>query len=450
MQVSTADPRARRATRLAALALALTGFVLFPFAASAPAQTREQELLGRLLQTPGTSQPALQVFREGRDLISEEKWARAAEIFNRFVTEYPKDRNADAAYYYLALAYKKQNRIGEAQAALAQLISRFPRSQWVDDAEAMQAEIDPAKARELKDKADVDLKIIALQSLCQSDPGQCPGYVGEVLNSGSRASQRLREAAVRLLGRHGGAQAIPALTNLARGDADEKIRIQAIAALGQTGQESVLDTLRELAMGPEFKDNNPVDMALHALVEHDSPRAVQILGDLTRTARTVEARRHAIYLLATRRKGEDVVDQLFRTYDTDQSLEIRKQVVEGLASRISPRAHDKLVEIARSAPSIELRRTALRSIVNRTRAVNRDPNLDLDLFISLYDAERDEELKDALLESIAHYNENKRALQKLMQVVRSSEPLERRKRAISWLSRSKDPEVKKFLEDMLR
>ncbi|HYP52863.1 MAG TPA: tetratricopeptide repeat protein, partial [Pyrinomonadaceae bacterium] len=213
MKVSHVNPRTRPA-RARLVALTLSAFVVCAAAGEALGQRREHELLGRLLQTPGTSQPALQVFREGRDLIGEEKWARAAEIFNRFISEYPKDRNADAAYYYLALAYKKQNRIGDAQAALAQLISRYPRSQWVDDAEVMQAEIDPAKARELKDKADVDLKIIALQSLCQSDPAQCPTYVGEVLNSGSRSSQRLREAAVRLLGRHGGQQAIPVLTSL--------------------------------------------------------------------------------------------------------------------------------------------------------------------------------------------------------------------------------------------
>ena len=448
MQVSPVRHQPRSTRRF--IPLALSCLVLLAGVASAPAQTRDHELLGRLLQTPGTSQPALQVFREGRDLIGEEKWGRAAEVFSRFVNEYPKDRNADAAYYYLALAYKKLNRMGEAQATLGTLISRFPRSQWVDDAEAMQAEMDPAKARELRDKADVDLKIIALQSLCQSDTAQCPTYVGEVLSSGSRSSLRLREAAIRLLGRHGGPQAIPSLINLARNDADEKIRVQAISALGQTDQDNVLDTLRELAMGPEFKDNGVVDMALHAIVENDSPRAVSIMGELARTARTLEARRHAIYLLATRRKGEDVVDQLFRVYDTDQNLEIRKQVIEGLGSRISPRAHDKLVEIARSAPNVELRKSAIRAIPNRSRAVNRDPNLDLDIFISLYDSERDEELKDSLLEAIARYDTNQRALQKVMQVVRSNEPLERRKRAISWLSRSKDPQVKKFLEDLLR
>ncbi|HEV2763357.1 MAG TPA: HEAT repeat domain-containing protein [Pyrinomonadaceae bacterium] len=448
MQVSPVRLEPKGTRRLVPLVLAC--LALLAAAPSASAQTRDHELLGRLLQSPGTSQPALQAFREGRDLIGEENWGRAAEVFSRFVNQYPKDRNADAAYYYLALAYKKLNRPGDAQTTLGTLISRFPRSQWVDDAEAMQAELDPAKARELKDKADVDLKIIALQSLCQNDPSQCPTYVNEVLSSGSRSSLRLRQAAIALLGRHGGPAAIPSLVSLARNDADEAIRVQAISALGQTDQDNVLDTLRELAMGPEFKDNGVVDMALHAIVENDSPRAVTIMGDLARNARTVEARRHAIYLLATRRKGEDVVDQLFRVYDADQSLEIRKQVIEGLGNRVSQRAHDKLVEIARSAPNVELRKQAIRTIPNRSRSVNRDPNLDLDIFISLYDSERDEELKDSLLEAIARYDSNQRALQKVMQVVRSNEPLERRKRAISWLSKSKDPQVRKFLEDLLR
>ena len=39
----------------------------------------------------------------------------------------------------------------------------------------------------------------------------------------------------------------------------------------------------------------------------------------------------------------------------------------------------------------------------------------------------------------------------LIDVARNPQaPLERRKRAIGWLSRSKDPEVLKFLEDLLK
>ena len=46
---------------------------------------------------------------------------------------------------------------------------------------------------------------------------------------------------------------------------------------------------------------------------------------------------------------------------------------------------------------------------------------------------------------------DQRVIQKLIEIARDQQaPMERRKRAIGWLSRSKDPEVLKFLEDLLK
>ena len=112
--------------------------------------------------------------------------------------------------------------------------------------------------------------------------------------------------------------------------------------------------------------------------------------------------------------------------------------------RKDPRALAKLIEIARSASDVQLRRQAIHAIPNR------GDEQDLDVLLPLYDSERDEALKNHLLGAIARY-QNQRAYQKLMQVVRNqAEPLERRKTAINYLSRSKDPVVMKFLEDMLK
>ena len=44
-----------------------------------------------------------------------------------------------------------------------------------------------------------------------------------------------------------------------------------------------------------------------------------------------------------------------------------------------------------------------------------------------------------------------RVTRKLIEIAKNPQsPIERRKRAIGWLSRSKDPEVTKFLEDLLK
>ena len=46
---------------------------------------------------------------------------------------------------------------------------------------------------------------------------------------------------------------------------------------------------------------------------------------------------------------------------------------------------------------------------------------------------------------------DQRVIRKLIEIARIPQtPMDRRKRAIGWLSRSNDPEVLKFLEDLLK
>ena len=46
---------------------------------------------------------------------------------------------------------------------------------------------------------------------------------------------------------------------------------------------------------------------------------------------------------------------------------------------------------------------------------------------------------------------DQRVIRKLIEIARNPQtPMERRKRAIGWLSRSNDPEVLRFLEELLK
>src|SRR5688572_23006838 len=90
-----------RPARLAAgllLAAALLAAVASP--ASAQMFTPERDMLNRLVQGASGNDPATRAFIQGRDLINEEKWEGAAAAFNRLVTDYPSDKNADAALYW--------------------------------------------------------------------------------------------------------------------------------------------------------------------------------------------------------------------------------------------------------------------------------------------------------------------------------------------------------------
>jgi HEAT repeat protein len=230
---------------------------------------------------------------------------------------------------------------------------------------------------------------------------------------------------------------------MARSEPNEKLRMRAIRELGRTGDERALDVLRELASGTTFANESPTDSAIHALADHENPRAARLLADVVSNSSNLKARQHAADLLG-RRRGTEAVDELLRLYDAVQDTEVRKHVVAGLGSRRDPRSVAKLAQIARTGPTVELRKQAIYAIPNRGEEA------DLDVLLPLYDTERDPQLKDYILEAVGRY-QNRRAAQRLMQVVRDGgEPLERRKRAISMLSRSKDPEIMRFLEEMLR
>jgi HEAT repeat protein len=266
--------------------------------------------------------------------------------------------------------------------------------------------------------------------------------VSEVLQSNNN-SARVKEAAIILLGRYGGTEAVPALIQMSRNEPNERLRMRAISALGATNDERALDVLREIAMGPTYEDESPTDSAIHALANHENPRAVQILGEVATSGKNERARTHAIEIMS-RRRGDNVVDELLRLYDAVPDVKVKKYVLAGLAMRKDPRALNKLADVARNSGDPELRRQAIRSIAMRGEQAT------LDLLLPLYDSERDSDIKTGLLEAFGQY-QDQRAYQKLEQVVQNpSESIERRKIALSMLSRCKDPQCRQFMENLLK
>ncbi|HEX8500391.1 MAG TPA: HEAT repeat domain-containing protein [Pyrinomonadaceae bacterium] len=434
--------RQHTGSRLKAGALALAGLLLALAAAPAPARAQHKDLVSRLIQ--GDTDAATLAYAQGRAFLSEEKWDRAVAALNRYVNEYPSDKNLDAGMYWLAYAYEKQNKNSEAEGVLQALLGRFPKSTWADDAKVLSARLRAKRGVAVtvdENDPNDELRIIALKTLCENDRVTCSARVGEVLRSSKSA--RVKEAAIILLGRYGGTEAIPALVQMSRTEADEKLRMRAISALGGTNDERALDVLREIAMGATYADQSPTDSAIHALANHDSPRAVAALGEVVTRGQNLKARTHAVELLS-RRRGEPALEELLRLYDAVPEVAVKKYVLAGLGNRKDPRALNKLVEIARSASDVQLRAQAIRAIPNRGE------EQDLDIILPLYDAERDNDLKEHLLQAIGQY-QNQRAYQKLEQIVsNNAEPLERRKAAIGYLSRSKDEGVKRFLEGLLK
>jgi HEAT repeat protein len=495
-----------RLITLLLLASAASG-LLFLSGRAGTAQGLGQDLakLNRFAQ--GGDSPSMQVFRQGRDLIEKEDWAAAAAKFAGYVAQYPKSKETDAALYWLAYSLKQQGKFQDAQRTLERLAKEFPRSTWVDDARAMEVEIAPQTGRRVDPDglADDELKMVALQSLFQSDPARAAVYVKDILKPGSKASSELKETAVSLLGNYGGPEATAMLLDIARTQPDPDLRAVAIHRLGQTNDEAVADELMKIYASEQDRDVK--SQVLHAFSQMSGPRAYARLLEVARNGGDSELRQTAIHWLGERnesqalddlmrimsaerddevrgsilhvfsqmndpraqsklsevarggeysvelrsqaihwigqRSGDAVVDELMSIYRADRDEEIRGAVLHALSQQSSPRARATLFEIARGGDDPEMRSQAIHALTQSDDA----PTLE-DL-IKLYDAERDEDVKSGLLHAFSESNQE-RALLKLMDVARADASRELRKQAIHWLGQSRDPRAMKFLETLLR
>ncbi|MDT5061015.1 MAG: hypothetical protein QOH63_1474 [Acidobacteriota bacterium] len=428
--------------RLVAVFLACA-MLIGAFLVKGSAQQQDLDKLNRFVQTQNAA--AAKVFREGRDLIGDEDWKKAEGKFRSFVNLYPKDKNVDAALYWLAFTLTKQERYWEAEDALKHLLAEFPRSNWADDASALHAQIashlgDQRAIEQTLNEDDVEVKIVALQSLFETNPERGLAYVSEMMKPGSKANPRLKEAGVELLRRYGGKQAVSLLTDIIRNQTDSKIRVTAIQTLGRTGDESVLPLLKELAT--TATDEEVMGAAVFAISRFEGDAARALLLELARTGKSVEVRKIAIFWVSS--QGESVIDELLKIYEADRDTEIRKQIVFALKRIGNPRSFAKLYEIARNqSEDAEVRKTALHWIGQS------GDKSSMDFLLQMYDVEKDVEIKQQIIFALSRTSD-KRGVRKLIDIAKHDSSVELRKQAIFWLGRSNDPEARQFLEDILK
>lgn len=503
--------------------LTLAGLVVLgsSFATQASGQAlSSRNALNRLVQQGGNDAASV-MFRGGRDLITDQQWAKAEEKFRQYVAGFPEEKNIDAALYWLAYSEYQLTKFDQCKSTIIRLMNNYKDSSWRNDArtllaqipdssgagsgsgsgtgisggveggkplykvrtkqkpqrvgtasepeiELYKAELAAQDAQDLPDLPDIErlmelketvlaragrgsggpadddpceFKIVVLQALFQSDVQRGISAATEWLAPASTQTVRCKGAALTLLARNGGKAVTPVILGVAKSEADPRLRARAISALGASSDESLIDPLRDFALNSQ--DNTIVEAALYALSQHTGPRAVTVLAEIAMSSKPAAVRRMAIASIASR-PGEPSVDALLKIYDADQSVEIRKAVIAGFGHRKSERAGNKLLEIARSNENIELRKAAISSIVSRSG------DKSIDILLGLYDTEKSEELKDRIINSVGSLNDP-RVTRKLIEIARNPQsPMERRRRAIGWLSRSKDPEVTKFLEELLK
>ncbi len=269
-----------------------------------------------LMPWPALAEPQKDaLYQEARKDLDAGRFNAAADKFGKSAAKGGKD--ADAALYWKAYAQKKGGKSGEALATLRQLASAHPRSEWQDDAKALEIEIRGAAGQrpDPDDEVDEETKLYALNGLMSSGSKQAVPMILKFLDGPH--SPRLKGQALFVLSQSDSPEARKTLLEVARGTRHPELQRQAIDSLGAAGDAEALAEIYRVS-------NTAVKLAI--LDGYMAAGAEEQIIAAARGEKDPAVRRKALDLLGPIGAGQEL-RQLYR--DADPAA--RKQILNGLA-----------------------------------------------------------------------------------------------------------------------
>src|SRR6185503_2203738 len=130
--------------------------------------------------------------------------------------------------------------------------------------------------------------------------------------------------------------AFPFLLGIAKTDADWEARRTAVRQLGHFQRDDTADELNKI-----FTTENNLEIkkaAVRSLAETKNTKAQARLLEIARTDTNAELRKQAVRVLGER--GEAAVDDLLKLFDSEQSPDVKRAVLQSLSEIKSPRVED--------------------------------------------------------------------------------------------------------------
>ena len=351
-----------------------------------------------------------QTYKDGTNSLKEGQWQQAIERFSEVATM--KGRRADAALYWKAYALNKAARRNEAETTITELRHDFPRSEWLKDAGALELQIKQVRGQTVDPgrENDEDLKLLAINSLMNSDPERAIPLLQGVL-SNPNASTNLKERALFVLAQSDSSQAGQMIGAIARSQSGPDLQVRAIRYLGISG-DRYSKLLQEIYAGSS--DVKVKEAVLQAYMTSGAKEPVLAAA---RGEKDPELRRAAIHQLGAmgaRKELEELYgstssiddkeailqafgmagdsDQLIHVATTEGDGKIRERAIRDLGPFGGEKARPALVQIYSNEKDPELRRAAIRSMFILGDATD---------LIALARTETDPDMKRQLVEQLS-------------------------------------------------
>lgn len=383
---------------------------------------REQEARDRVQERLDRSS---ELYDDGREALDEDKFDRAAEKFTELA-----DMNGpqtDAALYWKAYAENKQAQKGAALATIADFKKRFPQSRWAKDIGALEIDVRQSTGGGAHvDSNDEDLKMLALQSLMNSNPQQAMPILEQVLNGPN--SPKLKSKALFVLAQSGSSQSRDTLARIAKGQGNPDLQRRAVQYLGLFGGQEAKQVLAEVYASTT--DDS---------IKREILKAYMIGGDREHLFQAAKSEKNeALRADAIRQLGlVHAPDQLHQLYQAETSSDVKKSILQ--AFFLSGDAKF-LAEVAQTDKDPEIRRSAIHNLGLIGNEESRQA------LLNIYNKETDRENKETVINSLFMQG-NAHAL---VAIARSEKDPELKKAAVSKLALMNSKEGNDYLMEILQ
>src|SRR5260370_12538151 len=181
--------------------------VLTLLAVGAVRQTAAQQFSARPKATgfaqQGNNAAANAMSSGGRHLIDEAQWAKAEDKFAQYISSYPKEKNLDAAMYWMAYSQYKLRKFNQSKETIDRLLKTYEKTTWKEDAELLLAQLPGAVTVKVDPiTVNVDPVVATAVAAAVQEPIEVQVRSQEIqariAEAQARAQERTREAQERM------------------------------------------------------------------------------------------------------------------------------------------------------------------------------------------------------------------------------------------------------------
>lgn len=336
-------------------------------AMAAKATTMEAARAGILAQTAGvkvfTRDRDDRDYRRGKGALEKRDWQGAVEYLQQVIDN--KGPQTEGALYWKAYALNKLGRRQEATEALAELQKAYPSSGWINDAKALEVEVKRATGQNTppESESDEDLKLLAINSLMNSDPERALPLLEKLLKGSNPPA--LKERALFVLASSRTPRANEILLQTAKGGSNPELQLKAVEYLGVMGGGRQENGALLALVYQSSKDRNVRAAVLRSyMISQDKTR----LFEAAKSEPDPELRRDAIRFLGSIHADRDTSRFLAELARNEKDPKIQAAAIHSLGIQHSAESSEALAGLYQALSAADAKRRVIESLFMQQNA----------------------------------------------------------------------------------